>query len=245
MTPTTWFTIVAFFLFVAPGLLFDLLSARKRVQRRESVFSEISRIALVSTFSSVVGALSVVLFGLLTARFNSDILPSASEILIRGTPYIAENLTSLIITAACVVLISLITSWVSVYVIYKNYESGISYTSAWQLMLRVDKPDNSCAHARIRLSDGTTWFGRVAHFSPDSELVDREIILCPPMAVKRGDELKPLPQKWHRVSLKGADITSLAVTYASLGVPPASGNGPTPPSPPVNPPQPSPPRPNP
>ncbi|GAA3129038.1 hypothetical protein GCM10020255_002170 [Rhodococcus baikonurensis] len=52
MTPGTWLTVLAFFVFVAPGLLYDLASVTKRTRRHETVFTEISRITLMSTLCS-------------------------------------------------------------------------------------------------------------------------------------------------------------------------------------------------
>ena len=49
MIPNTTGAVLAFFLFVAPGLLFDLLSERRRAGIPETSFREASRVVLAST----------------------------------------------------------------------------------------------------------------------------------------------------------------------------------------------------
>ena len=48
MIPTNWLTVVLFLVLVAPGLLFDLLSERRRASVTESAFREASRVILAS-----------------------------------------------------------------------------------------------------------------------------------------------------------------------------------------------------
>ena len=43
---TGWGSALAFLLFVAPGIAFDLLSRRRRAAADESTFREVSRVAL-------------------------------------------------------------------------------------------------------------------------------------------------------------------------------------------------------
>jgi len=62
MVPGSWLSVLLFFLLVAPGLLFDLLSERRRVGSPESTFREISRVVLSSlAFSGVAFAVLVIL----------------------------------------------------------------------------------------------------------------------------------------------------------------------------------------
>jgi len=48
VVPSSWLSVLLFFLFIAPGLLFDLLSEQRRAGFSESAFREISRIVLSS-----------------------------------------------------------------------------------------------------------------------------------------------------------------------------------------------------
>jgi hypothetical protein len=48
VVPSSWLSVVLFFLFIAPGLLLDLLSEQRRAGFSESAFREISRILLAS-----------------------------------------------------------------------------------------------------------------------------------------------------------------------------------------------------
>lgn len=48
MVPSSWLSVVLFFLYIAPGLLLDLLSEQRRAGFSESAFRDISRIVLAS-----------------------------------------------------------------------------------------------------------------------------------------------------------------------------------------------------
>jgi hypothetical protein len=59
-----------------------------------------------------------------------------------------------------------------------------------------------------------TYIGQVGHFTADLETADREIVLVPPLYVKRPDsQLKEMPFEWQRVVLSGASVDSLIVQY--------------------------------
>jgi Family of unknown function (DUF6338) len=61
MVPGSWLAVLLFLLLVAPGLLFDLLSQRRRAGSPESGFREVSRVVLASlAFSSIAFAVLVI-----------------------------------------------------------------------------------------------------------------------------------------------------------------------------------------
>jgi Family of unknown function (DUF6338) len=51
VVPGSWLSVLLFFLLVAPGLVFDLLSQRRRAGSPESGFREVSRVVLSSLAS--------------------------------------------------------------------------------------------------------------------------------------------------------------------------------------------------
>lgn len=83
----------------------------------------------------------------------------------------------------------------------------------------------------VKLKNGSTWAGRVAKYSPDPDLADRELVLEPPLAARKDStvDIKPLNAKWTRVILSGPEIVSIAVSYGDATSPPP------PPAPPTTP----------
>src|SRR5688572_19801907 len=63
MTPEGWGSALAFLLFVAPGIAFDLLSRTRRAAAGESTFREVSRVALSSLAFSLPALAVVVVIG--------------------------------------------------------------------------------------------------------------------------------------------------------------------------------------
>jgi MFS family permease len=59
MVPASWLAVLFFLLFVAPGLLFDLLSEKRCAGIAQSGFREISRVVLASILFSAIGAVAV------------------------------------------------------------------------------------------------------------------------------------------------------------------------------------------
>jgi hypothetical protein len=69
---------------------------------------------------------------------------------------------------------------------------------------------------RVRLANGVVIRGRVADFSTDLELEDRQLTLAPPLSASGDPQtpLQPLPTGWCRTLLKGEDIVLINVQYA-------------------------------
>ena len=216
MTPSSWVTIVAFFGLVAPGLWFDILSARKRIKATESTFAEISRVALVSTLCTAAT------FGLFAGfqRFSDWLgwpraLPVPSALIEHdNSEYLSGQVTTILVSAAMFVGIAMALAGIAFKVIYRKAESSITYTSGWNLMLREDAGDADvlvCA----RMKDGSAWYGVVADHSPDGSVDERELILCGDIAYQPKGASTPmdLSDAWQRALIQGADIESLLVMY--------------------------------
>lgn len=215
VTPSTGFSILAFFLFVAPGLLYDLMSAQKRIRRRESTFTEISRVALVSTACSVIALVVLVILSAIAGIWDKHPLPDVAAMIHGGTTYVADHVAAVSFAWTLGLIVSIGVAVGAFAFVYRGDEATISYTSAWRSVLRDGLPTPTpSVHVRAKLQDGTIWFGQVADYSPDMEVADREIVLCPPIAIrKEGGTLTPLDGKWARVVLPGPEIVSLAVSY--------------------------------
>lgn len=238
MTPNSWLTILGFFLFIAPGLLFDLIGAHRKVPRKESTFTEISRVALVSTVCSVAAFATVLLFAAVCARQNWQVLPVPSAMLKQGNSYIADNLVRISVTAIAIAALALIFAalltlvahskkleriYATLLKLVDGKDSQVFYDSAWHRTFKVLPPQNSSVHVRVTLTNGTVWSGGLRDFSPDMEVADRELVLQPPIMCKpthRDADGKHtrirLDDKWQFVILRGSDIVSIAVSYEAV-----------------------------
>ncbi|UJC82134.1 hypothetical protein D4768_30400 (plasmid) [Rhodococcus erythropolis] len=224
MTLNTWFSVLAFFVLAAPGLLYDQLSARKAVRRKESAFTEIGRIALVSTVCSAVAFVVLLVVAGLARCVHWHPMPDLSAMIRSGSSYITEHIISVSIAAVLGLTVSMLAAWGAFEFVNRKNPAKITYASAWAKLIREELPTPTTAvHVRATVESGAIWYGRVSHFSPDMEVADREIVLCPPLYVQNphGD-LSELPAKWQRVVLRGSEITTLAVRYEN---PPAASNG--------------------
>ncbi|ANQ76022.1 MULTISPECIES: DUF6338 family protein [Rhodococcus] len=236
MTISTWFAVLAFFLFVAPGLLYDLASAKKRIKQPETVFTEISRIAFVSAMCSLAALGLLALVSWIAGRCGARPLPDLPALIRGGSIYIADHLGEVAFAAALGLAVSLGISYVGYRIVHRGDSSGILYISAWHSVLRDDRPTPTTpVHVMVKLKNGSTWAGRVAKYSPDLELANRELVLEPPLAVRKDSTvgLVPIDVKWKRVILSGPEIVSIATSYGDGSSPPST---PTPPQPPPTPP---------
>ncbi|MFI6573948.1 DUF6338 family protein [Nocardia fluminea] len=240
MTPNSWLTILAFFLFIAPGLLFDWIGAYRKVPRKESTFTEISRVALVSTACSVAAFVTLLLCAARFAWQGWKPFPVPSAMLKQPNTYIADNLVRVSVTMLVIAGLAMGFAWLLSEIVYHHDEGKVFYESAWHRAFREYRPSKDVrVHVRVTLTDGTIWFGCVRDFSPDMEVVDRELVLQPPILCKPthcdsdGNRMFiPMPGRWKFVILRGVEIVSIAVAYAPP-LPTTGDQGGTPPPPPA------------
>ncbi|GAA3840820.1 hypothetical protein GCM10022226_74120 [Sphaerisporangium flaviroseum] len=211
MAPSTWAGVVVFILVIAPGLLFDLLSERRRAGRSESSFREISRVVLASL---VFTGLAIMILLAVRVRLP-DLLADPERWLREGTPYAMANLhrimgslaTEMVISLGMVIIVHLVLSW-------RQGGATIAPVSTWTQVFKRECPKGHEAHVRVSLTSGAVYTGLVAHFSPDLEVADRELVLAPPMGARAGEgPLKPIPPEWERVVLRGSAIERMSVQY--------------------------------
>lgn len=210
MVPSTWLSIVFFLLLIAPGLLFDLLAERRRAGAEESAFREASRVALGSmVFSGVaLGVLSLV------RAARPEWMPDPGRLLADQQQYLADEYRLVLRALVIQVLIALLLAWWTHLAIAKVTGAPIRQRSAWAAVFRHDLPAGTQAHARVRLTDGTTYLGHVAHFNADLKRADRELVLAPPLyAATKGNKLGDVPAEWTRVVVSADQIAALSVQY--------------------------------
>ncbi len=213
MIPTTWLAVLLFLITVSPGMLFDLLGARRRVGTAESAFREISRIALGSL--AFTGIATLVLVGV--RAIAPQLFLDPRGLILGGNIYLADHYTQVlaVIAAEAVVAHALAFS-LHKYFARRDGET-IRKVSAWSQAFKHDVPAGHAVYARVRLTDGVVYTGQVAKFSADLPLEDRELLLAPPLASKIGTgTLTSLPATYQRVIIRGPSVDVVAVEYRQV-----------------------------
>jgi hypothetical protein len=213
MVPGSWLAVLLFFLLVAPGLAFDLLSQRRRTAVSESTFREISRVILASiAFSGV----ALAILATVRATIEPMWLPDPAALLRDGARYAKANYQALAWTLVAGVIFSVTLAGIT-HLILARIAGGarIRQRSAWTRVFKADCPPARFPYARIRLDDGSVYAGKVQDYSPDIETADREIVLGPPfLRSKIGDgALTDIPKVYERVVIPGSAIRAISVAY--------------------------------
>jgi hypothetical protein len=212
VVPGSWLSVLFFFVFVAPGATFVLLSRRRRATFEESAFLEISRIVLASLIFSGLALLVLAV----VRYFEPDWLPDPSRLVANeGTDYFRQRyalvLRALVIWTAIACAAAWATNW-----LVGRFQGGASIkpVSAWSQVFKGDCPPQHHAFVRVRLNNGVVYSGLVASFSSDLEADGRELVLAQPLASKTGtNELAPVPAQYQRVVIRGDSIDVMSVEY--------------------------------
>lgn len=209
--PTTWLALLLFLLTVSPGILFELLAARRRVSAEESAFREISRV-VVASLAFTVPASTIVL------AVAWPISPGLIPGLLRDSTYFANNYIAVFV----LIVAEAALAHAAVYGVHKYLArtdgENIRQISAWSQAFKKERPDGHRVYARVRLEGGTVFSGQVAHFTPELPLENRELVLVHPLFSKTGDkDFSPLPDDFRQVIIRGAQIQTLAVEYRPSG----------------------------
>ncbi len=211
MVPGSWLAALLFLLLVAPGLLFDLLSQRRRAGSPESTFREVSRVVLSSlAFSGVAFAVLVIV-----RIVHPAWMPDPRRLLEPRGSYARDHYQLLFRTLVLEASLALAAVW-AWHLILAKRQSGatIRPVSAWTQVFKRDRPKDHDTYARVRLHDGVVYSGLVAHFSADLEVDGRELILAPPLASSTSDKpTTALPVVYQRVVIRGSAIDVLSVEY--------------------------------
>lgn len=214
MSPTTWGTVLAFLAFVAPGLFYDLLRARREINSRESTFREISRITFVSTVcSSIAVVLTVGVLFFCRALGFSATFPRPQALLLGDAEFLVQHLLGITILLIVAMTVSLFAAWFLERLLRRGKPGNVSNISLWASVFRKDKPDDSDVFLRVKLLNGSSWSGKLTHSSPDPELEERELALGSPLEFKATDGTSHRIEGWQRVLISGNQIESIAVKY--------------------------------
>ncbi len=211
MVPSTWLTLLLFLLTVSPGLLFELLGARRRVNATESAFKEISRIVFGSLGFTGIAATIVLL---VAWPIKPDLVPG----LIRDSDtYFAEHYAAVFALIFAEALLAHGAAFSLHKHLGRNTGETIRQISAWSQVFKNQAPLKHNVYVRVRLTDGTVFSGQVAYFTPELALEDRELVLVPPLFSKTGNNsISALPNEYEHIIIRGSQIESLAVEYRTV-----------------------------
>jgi hypothetical protein len=212
VVPSTWLSIIFFLLFVAPGILFDLLSERRRPGATESAFREISRVVLGSVAFSTVG---LVVAGVVRAVFPGR-MPDLARLFANADAYMSTHYRVVMFALALETGVACSAAAGAHWLLMKHAKRPpLRAVSAWQMVLREECPSGRTPYLRVRTTRGDVYMGYVGYSSADLSSAEREIVLVPPLWSKLADgrELRPVPVEWQRIVLPARDVAALAVSY--------------------------------
>jgi hypothetical protein len=211
MVPSSWLSVLLFFLLVAPGLLFDLLSDRRRAGFSESAFREVARIVLGSlAFSGFAFALLAIVRIVQPAW-----MPDPKRLLDPQDSYATDHYRLILRTLVLQGSLALTAAWAwHLLLARKQGGATIRQVSAWTQVFKRDCPKGHDAYVRVRLEGGVIYSGLVANFAADLEVDGRELVLAPPMASRTGENpMTAVPGQYQRVVIRGSAIEVMSVEY--------------------------------
>ncbi|WP_139177055.1 DUF6338 family protein [Geodermatophilus siccatus] len=210
MAPSTWVSVLLFVILIAPGLLFDILSARRRVGAPESAFRETSRVILASLAFSGFAFLVIATIRTLVPAWMPDPTPLIADF--HG--YMQRHYRLVLRALVLELLLALAAASVAHAFLARRQGAGLRPVSAWVKVFRNNAPAGRLPYVRVRLTNGTVYMGYVAHYTANIEGGDREIVLSPPMFAKlEGKPLSPIPAEWERLVIGGGVIENINVQY--------------------------------
>lgn len=212
MVPESVGALLAFLLFVAPGILFELRRARRLPEREQTAFFEISRVALASVVLSGASICILVLVRMLWPLLMPD--PSAWFAL--GTKeYLAQNHGVVARALLLELAIAGLLAFVADRALTRRTDGAMRDQPGWFAMFREWAPKGCVVHASVTMKDGTIYAGRVTGYSTHRDLARRELALGQPAFVRGsgGEEVRRVHPHLQRIWLPGDEVAAVFVEY--------------------------------
>jgi Family of unknown function (DUF6338) len=180
MVPGSWLSVLLFFLVVAPGLLFDLLSERRRAGFSESGFREVSRVVLGSlAFSGFALALLAIVRAVQPAW-----MPDPRRLLDPQDSYARDQYKLILRALVLQASLALTAAW-ACHIILASKQGGatIRPISAWTQAFKRDCPKGHDAYVRVASQMGS--------YTPDSSPTSAQTL-------RWTGESSSWPHRWHQ-----------------------------------------------
>jgi hypothetical protein len=207
--------LLAFLVFIVPGLTFELLRERRRPSAEQTAFREASRIALTSVLFST--AATLVLVAVRAVRPSAVVDPAAW--LREGQRYVADHLTQVVVTVALLMGVSTVLALLTDLALRRTAHGRIVPGSIWFALFRQHRPPGATPWVHLRLVDETEVWGFAGDYTPDQSLENRELLVEGPRLQyrRKGQSTNtPLP-RWAFIAVRGENITWMKVQYVRDG----------------------------
>jgi hypothetical protein len=226
MVPDTAAALGVFLLLVAPGLVYQLLRAGSRPESERSAFREASVVALTSLlFSGAAVALLAV-----ARAISPGLLPDPGLWLQQGSEYLHDHYRLvargvLVELAFALVLAFAVHRWLDLATTNAYWRRvtatvlgegrRLEAVSIWFRLFHVDYRKGEHVFVTVETIGGDVYTGYVVAYTVDDKTpADRELVLGPPLMLRRdGDELPLAP--WQRLVLPGSQVASVLVSYVT------------------------------
>ncbi|MBB5957373.1 hypothetical protein FHS29_003968 [Saccharothrix tamanrassetensis] len=226
MVPQTLGTLLSFLALVAPGIVFELLRERRRAGRKESAFREAARVALGSLVFTTASCLLVLgLLAVLRLLFGIDPLDVA-RLATDGGAHAKSRFWPIVGTAFAVLLVACTLAVLLDHLLARRRREvvAVRQQTAWHLVFRTDRPDQSVPWVHVHLVDGTSFFGFLRSHTASGIPEEREIVLegadltyiGTPLRGGDTPEHKLIGDRWSRIVIPANQIKYLRIQYRSL-----------------------------
>lgn len=205
-------TVVAFFVFITPGLTWELLREQKYPAASTSAFREWARVALLSTAFS---AASVGILILARLRFPS-VLPDPEDWLKPHSNYARVHYRTVAATVAAEVVLACIIAAAHHFWVTRGQHRLVRPGPLRNVVLYEGLPPRGpvIRTAAVRMKNGTTYMGTLALVGHEDSRADAELALAPPLwRGAPGGQPVPLGEDWQRVVLPFAEIVEMLLSW--------------------------------
>lgn len=214
MPPNTFIGLLLFVWLITPGFLFSWKAAKRRALHTETVLQEVSRIVLASVLFSTLAGLIVITVDLAVGRRGtvlSRAVAADPEVWrTEAATLLGYLLLQVLLACGLALLADRLIRW-RVTKKRGTPPPQLRSESSWTEALG-QRPVNAAPHAYLRLKSGVELQGKVAAFTHDLVVDDRELVLTAPLWIRPPDgSLQEL--RWGTVIIRGPDIDCLAVRY--------------------------------
>ncbi len=219
MIPAGAFGVVVFFLFVAPGICYELLRDRTRLPREESTFVHISRVLLSGTF---ITAISLFLMALVRWLSPTSLL-NLPGLLMQPTAYVAEH--AVLVGWTLLVQLGLSASLAVVFsdLVTPRASKGkpIHQADAWHALCELAAEPYEYVKLSVHLKSGRDILGTYVGASTELDPTKRELILGAPLEDRKAgsDETVSMNEGWQRIVVPGSEIEYFAAAYVGVRKP--------------------------
>jgi hypothetical protein len=158
--PQTFAALLAFLVFVAPGLTYQLVRERRVPSYDETAFRETSRVALTSLIFSL-AAISL----LAAASTKTTALPDLAAWYSTGNTYVKEHFSQVVLALVTQVALACLLAGLSARLLTLKSEATLSRKGPWFLMFREEKPKGTVPWLHVRMDDDTDVWGYLRSYS--------------------------------------------------------------------------------